>query len=887
MEKVKKNICLFLVMVLTMGIITPTAVNIQAEEPINTICSTDIDAINTIITENQLDATLMQDNEIPEDWGFVQFSVDDTTNMLRVTGLNLINKALTGVLNISNMDALETLDVRHNSINGLTMYNNNNLTTLRADNNEITDINLLNAENLTHFSIDSNRLTNLNVASNAALKVVRVSNNLLSDIDVRFNLALESLTIAHNDLTSIHVASSSALQALNVTANRIYSPADVIGWEYIGLVMGQSFQFAPQLQDRVNITNRINDPNFLEVIRETVNAPTGAIFDTHVIWVTSMVAENRLIEDITGINYFSSLEYLDVRNNELTGLDISSNTSLNRLIVYLNNMQEADDVIGWEYHFYTPLSIIEDDIDWNTDENLFIFYPQREFETDDAPAPPPLQPVIPDPPIRETAPPPTINQSQRPARPTAPPAAGQNRPNVRPTEPIATAPRGPIPETINPLAPAAVLGHVTDRVSAVAAVENAITAFRNLGLDAPNATNIAMQNVFLSLFAESAIAQVASVAVEPGAPIVLDLTNVAQLGELAHDARNAIIEMMDDNNHSSNRHIATRVAFISEDENIEIQINADLTHANIDEITISTPYYDLTFSMDFVISNTYEEPITINATTEAVQPQEGIVLLSNAPNQREHTVTFCRPVQDLVRLSVPALANVSDTSFQTLKASNGDIIGGRHNPITGLLDARINRSDTYVVIENQVDFSDIISYSEEMQRSIRVLASQGIVNGTGNNQFSPSDTIDRASAATIFVRTLRRLNPNADGGFDDVNPTDWFFGSVGSAAQIGLMQGTGDNRFNPHLVIPRDQLTALSARVLREDMRYNNPTNPMDYLWIYNDIEYFADWSLTDIALATRENLVMRRADGLFLPETPVTRGEMAVMLYRVYLRIW
>lgn len=79
----------------------------------------------------------------------------------------------------------------------------------------------------------------------------------------------------------------------------------------------------------------------------------------------------------------------------------------------------------------------------------------------------------------------------------------------------------------------------------------------------------------------------------------------------------------------------------------------------------------------------------------------------------------------------------------------------------------------------------------------------------------------------------------------------------------------------------------LSARVLRNQMGYRPPVNQEAVLQIFTDRSDFADWSLSDIALATRENLVTRRADGRFLPREPMTRGDAALVLYRLYMRLW
>jgi hypothetical protein len=71
-------------------------------------------------------------------------------------------------------------------------------------------------------------------------------------------------------------------------------------------------------------------------------------------------------------------------------------------------------------------------------------------------------------------------------------------------------------------------------------------------------------------------------------------------------------------------------------------------------------------------------------------------------------------------------------------------------------------------------------------------------------------------------------------------------------------------------------------------MNYRDPANVNAILSAeYRDHETLADWSRTDIALATRAKLVIPRADGNFAPATGMTRGEAALLMHRLYMRLW
>ena len=70
-------------------------------------------------------------------------------------------------------------------------------------------------------------------------------------------------------------------------------------------------------------------------------------------------------------------------------------------------------------------------------------------------------------------------------------------------------------------------------------------------------------------------------------------------------------------------------------------------------------------------------------------------------------------------------------------------------------------------------------------------------------------------------------------------------------------------------------------------MRYRDPANVNGILSAYTDASSIAQWGREDIALATRENLVVRRTDGNFNGSATMTRGDAAIILYRMFMKIW
>ena len=431
-------------------------------------------------------------------------------------------------------------------------------------------------------------------------------------------------------------------------------------------------------------------------------------------------------------------------------------------------------------------------------------------------------------------------------------------PMPTPAPPLTPSPSPPPIHTVpTPIGPHALQG-IHNTQTAVQAVRNVAAGMPQYQLDAGH----------LELFAENAIARAASTVVQ-GNSMIVSQSTVEPLQNMALSTRSAINALFQEIGHVSNRELTPSVSFVSYNTHrLDIQVEPSTNNTIVQHIRIRAPHYEIALPQGFIASEVATQPLTIR-----VLPTNSVA------------IHFSRGLSDAVRVSLQPLPG--STTYQTTRNSGGQAVGGRHNPATGMLDARVRESGIYTVVENRVNFSDISHLSQETQRAIRTLASQGIVSGTGGGRFSPNNSINRAEVAALTIGMLGRLDPNANGNFADVRRSDWFFGAAGSANRHGLMHGTGGNMFSPRLTMPRDQLVALSARVLRVEMGYRTPANPNNYLNRFSDRGNLASWSHSDIALATRENLVVHRADGRFMPNSPMTRGDAALMLYRMYLRLW
>ena len=108
--------------------------------------------------------------------------------------------------------------------------------------------------------------------------------------------------------------------------------------------------------------------------------------------------------------------------------------------------------------------------------------------------------------------------------------------------------------------------------------------------------------------------------------------------------------------------------------------------------------------------------------------------------------------------------------------------------------------------------------------------------------------------------------------FEDVSQDDWFYDAVLYVCGKGLMDGVGDNLFAPNSTTTRAQLVTILYRMEGEpDVTGGNA---------FADVA--ADTWYTDaVTWAAAQGIVNGVTDTTFAPNNPITREQMAAILYR------
>ncbi|WP_337968082.1 T9SS type A sorting domain-containing protein [uncultured Flavobacterium sp.] len=247
-----------------------------------------------------------------------------TEDIASITTLDISNSSIADLTGIQDFAALTTLNCSTNSLTALDISANKKLSVLNSSTNQITALSLDNNIALTDVNVAYNLITSLSIVKNPALIKIDFSNNALNTLNLKngFNTNL--------DWFSVNFTKNPALSCIQVD-NAIYSNDN---WN--GKLDKTSY-----FTEDCNAFTLIPDSNFeqkLIDLKIDIDGKNGKVLTASISKVTDLNVQLSEINDLTGIEDFTALEYLNCQFNNLSSLNVSKNSKLIELYTHGNNL---------------------------------------------------------------------------------------------------------------------------------------------------------------------------------------------------------------------------------------------------------------------------------------------------------------------------------------------------------------------------------------------------------------------------------------------------------------------------------------------------------------------------------------------------------------------
>ena len=309
--------------------------------------------------------------------GDKEISLDEAT---AVKGIDCSEKSISSLEGIQYFTSLTLLICYFNQLSSIDVSYNTALTDIFSNNNQLTSLDVSKNTALTKLTCNDNQLTSLDVSNNTALTELYCYNNQLTSLDVSNNTALTTLYCSKNQLTSLDVSNNTALTELKCYNNRFTSlDASTMANQsnfilYCGqqktadgsnstldltLVTAQKKRWTALINSEykdyntnVNVTYKdAGDYIYINIPDANFKAYLVANFDkdgdkeislNESAAVTTIDCSSKSIASLEGIQYFTSLTFLNCDRNRLKSLDVGKNTALTLFECSENQLTSLD-----------------------------------------------------------------------------------------------------------------------------------------------------------------------------------------------------------------------------------------------------------------------------------------------------------------------------------------------------------------------------------------------------------------------------------------------------------------------------------------------------------------------------------------------------------------
>ena len=274
------------------------------------------------------------------------FDTDDNnilsdTEIAAVKKIDCKGRAITNLKGIEYFTALEYLYCYDNELTELDLKRNTKLKELNCSTNRLTVLDLSQNPKLKRVICSDNALTALNLSSNSKLTNLNASGNIRE-------ITLTGNTFDLSSLPGFDASRMSGLTGGKVSGSTLTvdGNAAVVTYSYDLGYTGTELDdaekdviFTLAIAGRgtdidINKTN-FPDKDFRELLLDKEanidRNQDGKLSTWEIALVQDIDVYDMEIADLTGIEYFTELKYLDCAGNHLTSLDLSRNTKLAEL----------------------------------------------------------------------------------------------------------------------------------------------------------------------------------------------------------------------------------------------------------------------------------------------------------------------------------------------------------------------------------------------------------------------------------------------------------------------------------------------------------------------------------------------------------------------------
>lgn len=166
-------------------------------------------------------------------------------------------------------------------------------------------------------------------------------------------------------------------------------------------------------------------------------------------------------------------------------------------------------------------------------------------------------------------------------------------------------------------------------------------------------------------------------------------------------------------------------------------------------------------------------------------------------------------------------------------------------------------------------------------KAVEFAVTNDLFNGVSSNRFDPNGSMTRAMLVTVLARLDGvSVDNNMRCSFTDVKQGQWYTGAVIWASKKGIVNGVGNNKFNPDGTVTREQVAAILFRYAGFK---GIETNERADLSVFEDAGKISAYAEEAMAWINGVQIIKGVSATKIAPGDNCTRAQVAEMLRLYY----
>lgn len=169
-------------------------------------------------------------------------------------------------------------------------------------------------------------------------------------------------------------------------------------------------------------------------------------------------------------------------------------------------------------------------------------------------------------------------------------------------------------------------------------------------------------------------------------------------------------------------------------------------------------------------------------------------------------------------------------------------------------------------------------YPDDWSRpALQFAVENGVLAGDENHNLNPQASITRAEMAAVLVRLLGASETCDLSAYTDVDASAWYCRELSCAVNAGIFSGVSETSMQPNAPITREQAFTVLCRAFGiADL------NRTAYE-AFTDHRGISSYARDAVSAMKAQGLTKGYDDGTFRPRNPITRAEVAQLLFNLF----